>query len=168
MNNLKRIGSDHPLFEDGKTIAHGYVVLSSKVWGDNKGRYEHRVVMEQHLGRPLKRNEDVHHKNGNTTDNRIENLEVLSRQEHNRRHGDGKMLVCVVCGKEKWHCPSHVAKFPNGGESYSCRECSKHRKYDKVCARCGAAFTDSKTARYCANCVVSDQQRRHKLKAQNP
>lgn len=37
---------------------------------------EHRQVMEQFLGRPIRKSENVHHKNGDRTDNRIQNLEL--------------------------------------------------------------------------------------------
>lgn len=51
---------------------------------DGKMTRVHRHVMEQHLGRKLSRDEHVHHINGDSQDNRLENLVVLSNADHQR------------------------------------------------------------------------------------
>lgn len=45
---------------------------------------EHRLIMEQMLGRYLRRDEIVHHINGDTLDNRVENLQIMAKRDHDR------------------------------------------------------------------------------------
>lgn len=65
-----------------------------------EGRAEHRVVMEEHLGRKLRSDEQVHHINHDRFDNRIENLMVVNAKEHGKLHSKYEYTkVCKVCGK---------------------------------------------------------------------
>ena len=51
---------------------------------------EHRLVMENYISRYLNGKEIVHHKNGNTLDNDINNLELMTASEHSKLHANKK------------------------------------------------------------------------------
>jgi len=53
---------------------------------------EHRLVIEKTLGRLLKRNEDVHHRNGKRGDNRLENLVVYTSSDHHKEHYPNRLI----------------------------------------------------------------------------
>jgi len=56
-----------------------------KVWRGDKLVYQHKVVMEDHLGRALRPGEVIHHINGNGHDNRIENLMLFDSHSAHMR-----------------------------------------------------------------------------------
>lgn len=75
------IGSRNLNYKGGRNIGkNGYV----RVLIEGTGNYalEHRKVMENYLGRKLEKGEIVHHINHNRQDNRIENLEIMNKNDH--------------------------------------------------------------------------------------
>ena len=75
-DGLERVVRDDGYVEVRKPDHFGIGRSGSKVWF-----YEHRYVMETYLGRQLHDGENVHHKNGDRADNRLENLELWSSQQ---------------------------------------------------------------------------------------
>ena len=92
-----KVGEKHYAWKGGRNkIRNGYIEIYMPDHPNARGsKYvrEHRLVMEKHLGRYLQPYERVHHKNGIKDDNRLENLELMTKYLHL-----GKVL-CPHCGK---------------------------------------------------------------------
>lgn len=71
-------------YKGGRRISNwGYVLIKA---GYDKYEFEHRQIMEAHIGRKLGHDEHVHHINGNKQDNRLENLALMTKSEHQSLH----------------------------------------------------------------------------------
>jgi hypothetical protein len=91
----------------GSRTRHGYRVITV----NGRQVLEHRYVMEQHLGRPLRRGETVHHRDGNRSRNTIDNLELWTgAQPSGQRAAD-----LLVWAEESWPATAPNATCSSGG-----------------------------------------------------
>lgn len=106
MRRRSYFGSGNPKWKGGKMLIGGYLyILSPHHPNKTQKGYvcEHRLVVEKRLGRLLLRSEVVHHKNGIITDNRFQNLELISSpgkhfiKEHlGSRDKKGRFQLCQL------------------------------------------------------------------------
>jgi hypothetical protein len=85
-------------------MGNDYIFAKGYTEHNNKVRYVHRIIMEQSLGRSLEFNEVVHHKNGDKKDNRLENLELVTRSNHSKTHAHRVKYIDI-------HCPECTKSF---------------------------------------------------------
>lgn len=113
LRDQNRRGPLHPAWRGGKRhTTNGYVMIrnTNHPYATSDGYImEHRLVMEEVLGRYLELDEIVHHKNGDRKDNRPENLQVTTKLQHYKEHFDAVKKVDSLEEKlaryEKLHGP---------------------------------------------------------------
>lgn len=161
-------GDNHPSFKGGRFISwDGYVKIL--VVGQGKYENEHRVLMEKHLGRKLKKEEHVHHIDGNKQNNLLENLIILGKNEHAQLHGRLKRGVLRPC-VTKYTMVNKLPSIVKNGEIISLLP--EYRSFiGSSCLRCNTLFwkrKDSKTLYCSAKCGLIESWNSGKYEDRKP
>lgn len=126
----------------------------------------HRVVSAYYNGESTIEGYDVHHIDLNPANNNIENLQLLSRGEHQKIHSGYRMKtplerVCPICGK------TFIRKEPHS--KYCSRKCYVQSKYtfhsqEKICPICSKQFSttiENPNQKYCSRDCASKAKTFH-------
>lgn len=124
-----RRGSDNHMWRGGRSVAsNGYVLIrvgADHPLADVRGyAYEHRLIAFAKLGRLLRDDEVVHHRDGNKQNNAWDNLEILTHHQHRVEHrgeerglrmpGEPNPLIECACG-----CGTQLYRFDEAGRPRS-------------------------------------------------
>lgn len=132
----------------------------------------HRYVWEFYNGE-IPSGYDVHHKDGNKSNNKIENLELIDRHEHHVLHGkhlsekqyaylhSGKGTECLRKAAE-WHRSEDGREWHR---KHALEDCGNwHREsVEIVCQQCGNKSVKQIGGRFCSNACKSKWRRDHHL-----
>lgn len=125
----RQIGKTHWNWKGGIEFKGQYrLIYSPNHPRAHRGKvYEHILIMEEHIGRPLTEHERIHHIDHNKRNNNIQNLRLIANQaDHARLHTKNGRQECKYCrgmrtrkdgrrnNKQIWWCSDCNRSFRNG------------------------------------------------------
>ena len=161
-------------------LSNRWDTCTMKIYNHNQGylrvcvggelMLEHRYVIKMALGRSLRSDEVVHHKNEDRKDNRVENLELTDSSTHAVHHASRRFMIthvqlrCDGCGLPFFRRKSKVVFGKKSGQqrSYCSRECMESSRRKEIkhgtlttyfrcgpprCSLCKKAMRDYQRAR---------------------
>ena len=132
-NRRKYNGKNNPNYKYGQKIEKGYIYIYSPNHPRANKNYVKRanLVMEKHLGRYLKPEEVIHHKDGNRLNDKFFNLELLNKRQH-----------LIYESSLNRRCQKTGRFLPKKG--YIMKKCCRlWKKYgEKICLNCGEVLED--------------------------
>lgn len=131
----------------------------------NKEIYLHRQIWKDHYGE-IPEGYHIHHKNHDTTDNRIENLELLEEYDHRSHHGKiltepkKKNLDNIRFLTKEWHSSEEGRKWHSELWEKTLGK-SLEEFEERTCDQCGKSFqTNVSQTRFCSNPCKSAWRRK--------
>lgn len=124
-----------------------FIIYNGRKYYENKGYYIyserlHRRIWEDAYG-PIPEDHHIHHKNGDNTDNRLENLECILKRDHHLKHFDKEKQLKILHSPEisekahRWH---KTAKAKKELGKFSKKQWENRKPIERVCVICSKQF----------------------------
>jgi len=115
----------------------------------HKSTFIHRVIWSYNYGEIPQGDYVIHHINENKSDNNIENLQLLTRNEHRKKHTEtleAQEYICQNCGV-KFLAKQTTAKFC----SAKCSNDYHYHNDKRICSICGKTFSATHKRTHCCS-----------------
>lgn len=144
-----------------------YVYFKGRRYHYNRGYYKstvglHQMVWEHHFGE-IPRDHHIHHKNGDPTDNRIENLEAMHKKDHHSLHFSSEKQLSLMqtqdsrLKRKEWALSERGQKILSQASK---SQWPKRKPVERTCLICEKVFLTKNLngTKYCSQPCRSKSQ----------